>query len=354
MEKKNTSIKQKEIEKKLYEYYQQTVEERMKKEISVDANKVTLENLKKKISIYKEQTDELALFTPKLNTESEKRKKEKWIREKCQLEDSLEQMRKEIDSYKNKEENLRKIMNWIDSLPVLETKDGKNFEEENPKLEKLKMLQVQEMERKRIASELHDTAAQSLIAVYNKMDLCNSLIDVDSVRAKLEIQTTQKYIKDILSEIRETIYNLRPMAFDDIGLDTTLSQMVEKIKCQSGLKVTIENQQILEELVSDSLVKLTLFRIIHEACMNVVKHAQATKILVVFNYKDNILNIMIEDDGTGFDVTLMEKKQERDNSGYGISMMKERVYLLSGSMEIDSKIDVGTKIIIKLPLLEED
>ena len=337
MEKKNTSIKQKEIEKKLYEYYQQTVEERMKKEISVDANKVTLENLKKKISIYKEQTDELALFTPKLNTESEKRKKEKWIREKCQLEDSLEQMRKEIDS-----------------LPVLETKDGKNFEEENPKLEKLKMLQVQEMERKRIASELHDTAAQSLIAVYNKMDLCNSLIDVDSVRAKLEIQTTQKYIKDILSEIRETIYNLRPMSFDDIGLDTTLSQMVEKIKCQSGLKVTIENQQILEELVSDSLVKLTLFRIIHEACMNVVKHAQATKILVVFNYKDNILNIMIEDDGTGFDVTLMEKKQERDNSGYGISMMKERVYLLSGSMEIDSKIDVGTKIIIKIPLLEED
>lgn len=354
MEEKNISKKQSEIEKKIYEYYQQTVEERMKKEISLDADEVTLEGLKKNIAIYKEQADDLALFTPKLNSESEKQKREQSVKEKCQLEEVIEWKQEEIQSYKRQEENLREIMNWVKSLPLDKINESKGESEENSESEKLKMLQVQEMERKRIASELHDTAAQSLIAVYNKMELCYHLIDIDSIRAKLEIQTTKKYIKDIIAEIRETIYNLRPMSFDDIGLDTTLSQLVDKIKNDSHIGVSMVNQEILEECLHDNLVKLTLFRILHEACINVVKHAKAKTLSVLFEKKDNILSMVIEDDGVGFDVILTEKGQEKDNLGYGIPMMRERVYLLSGTMQIESRIGIGTKITINIPLLEED
>lgn len=350
MEEKNTSSKQKEIEKKLFEYYQQTVEERMKKEISLDADRVKLENLKNYIAVYKEQADEFALFTPKLNSESEKQKREQLVKDKYQLEETIEERKEEIDSFKKKEESLREIMNWVKSLPLNKIKNDKSSYEEDDDYEKLQMLQVQEMERKRIANELHDTAAQSLIAAYNKMELCYNLIDVDTIRAKLEIQTTKKYMKDILAEIRETIYDLRPMSFDDIGLDITLNQLVDKIKTESNIKVSVMNQGILEESISDNIVKLTLYRILHEACINVVKHGKATKLSIEFEKKDNILVIVVSDDGVGFDVKKVEEQQKQDNSGYGIPMMRERVYLLSGTIHIESEVERGTEITINIPL----
>ena len=102
------------------------------------------------------------------------------------------------------------------------------------------------------------------------------------------------------------------------------------------------------------IIGITLLRIIQEACSNAICHANPTLIHVLLRYEQGAITVIVEDDGTGFDVHILDERPRDDNSGFGMSMMKERVYLLSGSIQIDSKIGVGTKIIVKVPISNKE
>ena len=220
---------------------------------------------------------------------------------------------------------------------------------------KIMMLEIQEMERQRIARELHDSTTQNLIALINKLELCNSLMDVDIIRCKLELQSTMSYLKNIISDIRSTIYDLRPMSFDDIGMDVTMKQFVEKIRNDYNKKIVfIDKDNILQQPNLKKILKLTLFRIIQESCNNALKHAQAENIQVLIKKENTLMSIEISDDGVGFDTNQLKNIKREDNSGFGLAMMKERVNLLSGSIYIDSEIGKGTSILVKVPFLEEE
>lgn len=229
--------------------------------------------------------------------------------------------------------------------------DKENVIEENEVFRK-KILETQEMERQRIARDLHDSIVQSLASTIHKIEFCTKLMDMDTVRCKLELQAMSKMIKKIIEDMRQVIYNLRPMSLDDIGLDVTLEREAAKIQNTGKVLVEYQTEGTTEKL--EPLTSLTILRIVQEACNNIIKHANAQHIKIKVSYETDIVKVSIEDDGCGFDVESVKHLERNDGSGFGISMMKERVYLLSGTIDMESKVGEGTKITVEIPIDKEE
>lgn len=104
----------------------------------------------------------------------------------------------------------------------------------------------------------------------------------------------------------------------------------------------------------DSLVSLTLLRVIQEACSNSIKHGHAKEINVSLKYEPKLLTLTIKDDGDGFDTSAIPEFTRDDNSGFGLSMMKERIYLLSGKISISSRPGEGCIVKVIIPVNKED
>lgn len=212
---------------------------------------------------------------------------------------------------------------------------------------RLSLLRSVEAERQRIARELHDFTTQNLTAIVHKTELCKKILDEDPVRCKLELFTIEKTLREVIDDTRELIYDLRPMSFDDIGFDVTVERTLDKFQnsnhIQCNYSVEGDSYQI------DSVVQITLLRVIQEACNNVLKHAEASKIDVRLSYQEDNIVLTVMDDGKGFDINYLPETSRDDNSGFGLSMMRERVYMLSGKIEIISSFGNGCSIIVTIP-----
>lgn len=213
-------------------------------------------------------------------------------------------------------------------------------------LMKLKILETQEYERQRIARDLHDSSVQSLTGLVHRTELCSKLVDIDSIRCKLELTSVSKTIRDIIEEMRMMIYDLHPMSFDDIGFEVTLDRYLSKLQ-KYGVSASYNVDG--EPYSLQPVIALTLFRVIKEACNNVMKHADASMIAVNICYDREYLRVTVEDDGKGFDLS-EQNEMNGDYSGFGLSTMRERICFLSGNFEIHSKIGEGTKIVIEIPV----
>lgn len=272
----------------------------------------------------------------------------------------LKEQQKEIllETDKVKEEQaviIQKIDELNSVLKVARTSEAKLREleraekdEVDNELYRLSLLETQEKERQRISRELHDSTAQNLTSLVHKTELCSKLIDMDPIRCKLELSTMSRSLREVVKDTRQMIYNLRPMSFDDIGLETTIERALDKFKldkvCNISFKVEGESYYI------KPVIGITLLRIIQEACNNAIKYADASVISVTMVYKEKNIILLIEDDGKGFDVENLDVTSRNDNSGFGLSMMKERVYLLSGKINIESEENDGTKVEVIVPI----
>lgn len=234
-----------------------------------------------------------------------------------------------------------------DILPLLEDAD----DELSPGF-RLALLETQENERQRIARDLHDSTVQNLTSLVHKSELCMKLMDVDPIRCRLELSAMSKTLRAIIDDTRKMIYDLRPMSFDDIGFDVTVERFLDKFRMQTPLHITYEIEG--DAYPINSVVSLTLLRIIQEACNNAIKHANANNISVVMKYGKDDLRLFIEDDGVGFDMNAAPEHPRSDNSGFGMSMMKERVYLLSGTIDVDSAVGKGCRISVLIPITKEE
>lgn len=200
---------------------------------------------------------------------------------------------------------------------------------------------IQEMDRQRIARDLHDTSLQNLAHMTHKLELASMYIDKDIIQAKLEIETIRRNINDIIDEIRNVIFDLRPMSFDDLGLKETIEDMLEKVKKNSNLIVASD----IDVISLEEECMLGIFRVIQECVMNVYKHAKAKHLWVSVKERKNKIDLEIEDDGIGFEVETVCNKDRH----FGIYIMKERVEILSGKLELVSEKNKGTKILVTIP-----
>lgn len=212
-------------------------------------------------------------------------------------------------------------------------------------MKQFSVLDVQEKERQRIARDLHDTSLQNLTHLVHKVELSSLYIDQDPIKAKLELATIAKGLRKVIDDIRNRIYNLRPMTFDDFGLRETLLNLFSLIN-QEGHFEIIDDIDDIEDSFSDEEKEISLimiYRIIQECIYNAVEHSGGNRIEVSLKDKKNFFQIIIQDNGTGFDQEEAEKKERH----FGLKVVRERVFLLNGTIEL--KTEKGTSIFIEIP-----
>ncbi len=221
-----------------------------------------------------------------------------------------------------------------------------------------KNISVQEEERKRIARELHDETSQSLNAILISLDTLNMVQDQGDV-SSTHLQKLRKNVVATLQGIHQLIKDLRPPVLDDLGLESAIRWMLEGHLGTRGIGYFFETQGACPPLpsnggkgaVDSATLELTLFRVIQEAVINIVKHADAKHVFVSLVFHESCVEAEIEDDGRGFDVASVYTtlETERDTSSFGLLGMKERVALLDGRLTICSRPNEGTHISLIVP-----
>lgn len=261
------------------------------------------------------------------------------------LKEEVEEKIKEKDKIKEEIEELQKEAKEIEELLSQDTEEDVDVE----KVffgDSITLVEQQELERQRIARELHDTTVQNLTALIHKIDFCSQILNSDPIRVRLELEIMCQIIRDSVNGMREIIYNLRPMTFDDIGFNETLKQAVNRMQKGFDTKIVLETQG--DSYPVNQIIQLTILRIIQEAVNNCKKYANAKMIDITLSYKEETVELVIMDDGIGFDTQRITIQKEQ-NTGFGLSMMRERINLLNGTFEIESKPGFGTEIQVNIP-----
>lgn len=210
----------------------------------------------------------------------------------------------------------------------------------------LRIIEAQEEERKRISREIHDGPAQLLANVLIRSDLAEKVhIEQGPDEAFKEIRSLKKMIRDALYEVRRIIYDLRPMALDDLGLIPTLKKYISTMG-EYHPSVHIQFVNLGEDKRLPSKYEVALFRLIQESLNNALKHADAKEIKVKLEVCKEQVSVIIRDNGKGFDPAVNK------NGSFGLIGMKERIAILDGELKIESAPNEGTMIHIKVPVLE--
>lgn len=270
------------------------------------------------------------------------RQKEKQLRER---RDDLERrMRALYDTI----ERADHIVNQVNVVINYLTSDMKNVSAalEQAKIKQefgIRIIAAQEEERKRLSREIHDGPAQMMANVLMRSGLIERTYrekGIDEAIAELgELKVT---VRNALSEVRRIIYDLRPMALDDLGIVPTLKKYLSTVmEYNPGVNITF--QSIGQESRISSEYEVAIFRLVQECVTNSLKHAQPKDIQVKLEWLKDFINIVVKDDGKGFD---QEKVKEQS---FGLIGMRERIDLLDGQMNIHSLVGKGTVVLFKVP-----
>ncbi len=208
----------------------------------------------------------------------------------------------------------------------------------------LRIIEAQEDERKRISREIHDGPAQMLANVIIRSDLIERIYrERGPEEALTEIKSLKEMVRHSFQEVRRIIFDLRPMALDDLGLIPTLKKYLLSIEqYHKGVKFTFSHSG--EENRLPAKYEVTLFRLIQESVQNALKHSGAEVIKVSLTIDQRNVTVLVTDNGRGFDV------QSRNPQSFGIIGMKERVDLLHGKLLINSSVGSGSTILITIPV----
>ena len=206
----------------------------------------------------------------------------------------------------------------------------------------LRFIEGQETERKRIASDLHDSIGQGLLVVKNRAALALRQ-GVADMRLREHLDEIATAASETLNETRQIAHNLRPHELDRLGLAAAVRTAGEQVTQSGTLAVSTNLQGIDGELPSH--VEIAAFRIVQEGLNNVVKHARATQAQVLLRREGDTLRLLIIDDGRGFEAGA--------RAGFGLSGIAERVRLLGGRHELRSEPGVGTTVDVRIPIAED-
>ena len=243
----------------------------------------------------------------------------------CDLESRVEERTKELSRVN---ENLQ-------------TEISKHKESEAARLELLRRLvTAQEEERRRISRELHDQTGQQLAALLLGLKTLNKSTNNGSISLHESLFHLQKLTERLVEDTHHLAWELRPAALDDLGLETAIANYAEKWSERNSIPIDFHSG--LNKLRLPSPVETAVFRIVQEALTNVLKHARATRISVMLEYRFDELLAIVEDNGCGF-----QPEVERD--GLGLIGIQERVALVGGKLNIESQPGLGTTLAIRIP-----
>ena len=203
----------------------------------------------------------------------------------------------------------------------------------------------QEAERLRIARELHDTLGQSLTLLQLGLEVLGGL-PADSTAFQERLAALKSLAAELGRDLNRLAWEVRPTALDDLGIETAIRNLLETWSERSAIPFDLHMTLADKRLSSE--IETTLYRVLQEALTNVVRHADATRVGVVLGATDELVTMIIEDDGQGFftDADLGNLPPKR----LGLLGIRERVALVGGLLEVESSPGEGTTVFVRIPL----
>ena len=270
-----------------------------------------------------------------------------------QLRDKRDDLERRLRTLYDTIERADHIVNQVNVVINFLTTDLKNVGAalEQAKIKQdfgIRIIAAQEEERKRLSREIHDGPAQMMANVLMRSNLIDRTFREKGADAALkEIHDLKISVRNALSEVRRIIYDLRPMALDDLGIDPTLKKYLSTImEYNPGVEIQFLSYNNERRIPTD--YEVAVFRLVQESVNNALKHGKPNLIIVKLEWLCDEINVVVKDNGVGFDT-----ESVREGS-FGIIGMKERIDLLKGSLKISSSIGKGTTILMKIPLPTKD
>lgn len=220
-----------------------------------------------------------------------------------------------------------------------------------------RIIKAQEDERYRISRDLHDGPAQDMAHLMMQASIVEKLIDIDPDEAKRTVAELRHNINDCLRDVRQVIFDMRPMALDDLGLTAAVQQLVSKMAARGIVYATFGVDG--KEYEVPKHVGIAIFRIVQEALNNVAAHAGTDRASVRMLYTEQALSVLVEDMGNGFDPDEQEEETsaemetedplEEPRGHFGVLGMKERARIIGAEFLVKSAPGKGTRVHLRVP-----
>lgn len=208
----------------------------------------------------------------------------------------------------------------------------------------VQIIKAQEEERKRVARDIHDGPAQTLANIVIQAEICERLFEKDPAQVPGELKDLKGIVRGSLKELRKIIFNLRPAALDDIGLEAVTRRYCAEF--QEDTQIATQFMVFGDKLRLDPNIEVALFRIIQESLNNVKKHSNAGNASVKLELSSEMVNLVVGDDGKGFVIDPNRGIEDH----FGLMSIKERAELFGGTVNIETEPSEGTKIFVSIPL----
>lgn len=203
------------------------------------------------------------------------------------------------------------------------------------------VMQAEEEERKRIAGDLHDSVAQKMVVAKLNLEVLGNHLENIAEKDQQIFDNISTLLEESTTEVRNLSHSMMPKSFAISGLTTSVKEFLDKIQ-RSNLRVNFSAEGNFEVISETSA--LMIYRVIQECVLNVLKHANASRLDVSMIAEQNEVDVMIEDNGKGFDV-----KELDAGPGIGMKNIRSRIEYLSGRLDITSNKGQGTLVAFYIP-----
>ena len=289
--------------------------------------------------VYEEAVDIRVRYITKQNEEKE------LILKRDNLERTLKNYNLNIEEAQGAVNQINIALGYLEGniLDIINDQD-----EKSQMIVGIKILENQELERQRIAREIHDGPAQYIANAMMRVDFCKVVVKKDLEKGINELDDLKSNIRMALKEVRGIIYDLRPLHLEELGLMDAIKDMINIISVENDVKIDMIVDESSYEV--EKIMQIAIYRIMQEILNNIKKHSKAKYVDIKINYIKDYIYIYIQDDGIGFNVqeTLINTKQKGNR--YGLIGIFERVKQLRGKIEVKSSKGEGTIYKIRLPI----
>lgn len=233
----------------------------------------------------------------------------------------------------------------------LEHLTKQRFEEKmsQQKIISSKIIENQEKEQNRIAKDVHDGIGQMLTGLKYNLE---SIDAADVTKTAAKIEHLKELTTDIIKGVRTATFNLAPPELSDYGIVPAINKLTLELGKLTSKRIIFLNKTDFNQRL-DSLIEINMYRIVQEAINNAIKYAASSHILVSLSHSKEILSIVIDDDGKGFDPSKI-KNMKNSDGGMGMTFMRERINYINGRLFLNSEIGSGTRITLNIPLTKNN
>jgi two-component system, NarL family, sensor histidine kinase DegS len=258
------------------------------------------------------------------------------------IKGQIDKIEADQDRAQHYQDLLHQIENYLksDAFSGSESQTGgreKNLEQ---------IIRIEELERTKLSKLMHDGPAQTLTNFILQIEIALRAYDSDPNQAKEELTNLKASAMKVFQRVRNFIYELKPFTLDDQGLILTLKKYFETFKDHGNIEISLKVNGTERPL--GQILDTIVFRSVQELLMNVMTFSQASLVTVQIEYNDRSIEVLVEDNGKGFDIGKLA-----DGRPGGLNQLKERIEGLGGKMLVESNLDIGTKVKFHLPALME-